>query len=123
MDESLSRQDYADTSTGRTDGSFPNQPDDWTPQAARGRAQKEDLALTDEHWNVIRALQEYYARHRESPVQLAELKESLEQTFDAQGGGRYLHELFPGGPVAQGCRLAGLKAPAGATDNGFGSVA
>ena len=31
--------------------------------------------------------------------------------------------LFPGGPVAQGCRLAGLKAPAGAVDRGFGSVA
>jgi hypothetical protein len=31
--------------------------------------------------------------------------------------------LFSGGPVAQGCRLAGLNAPAGAVDRGFGSVA
>jgi tRNA 2-thiouridine synthesizing protein E len=36
---------------------------------------------------------------------------------------KYLYTLFPGGPIVQGCRLAGLKAPAGATDRGFGSVA
>jgi tRNA 2-thiouridine synthesizing protein E len=36
---------------------------------------------------------------------------------------RHLYMLFPGGPVAQGCRVAGLPVPAGAVDRGFGSVA
>jgi tRNA 2-thiouridine synthesizing protein E len=36
---------------------------------------------------------------------------------------KYLYTLLPGGPIAQGCRLAGLKPPAGAVDQGFGSVA
>jgi tRNA 2-thiouridine synthesizing protein E len=31
--------------------------------------------------------------------------------------------LFPGGPLAQGCRLAGLEPPAGAFDPSYGSVA
>jgi hypothetical protein len=30
---------------------------------------------------------------------------------------------LPGGPVAQGCRIAGLTAPAGVTDKSFGSSA
>src|SRR5574341_927751 len=48
---------------------------------------------------------------------------ALDEKFHRQGGIRRLYLLFPGGPVAQGCPLAGLKAPAGATDRGFGSVA
>ncbi|MDH5470718.1 MAG: TusE/DsrC/DsvC family sulfur relay protein, partial [Gammaproteobacteria bacterium] len=28
----------------------------------------------------------------------------------------------PGGPIAQGCRIAGLVPPAGSKDSGFGSV-
>jgi tRNA 2-thiouridine synthesizing protein E len=33
-----------------------------------------------------------------------------------------LFEIIPGGPVAQGCRLAGLKPPPGSVDPSFGSV-
>jgi tRNA 2-thiouridine synthesizing protein E len=35
---------------------------------------------------------------------------------------KFLYKLLPGGPVSQGCRLAGLEPPAGSTDPGFGSV-
>jgi len=35
----------------------------------------------------------------------------------------YLYQIIPGGPVAEGCRLAGLSVPAGAVDKSFGSVA
>jgi tRNA 2-thiouridine synthesizing protein E len=51
-----------------------------------------------------------------------ELHDALEEKFHIQGGLRYLYRIFPGGPVAQGCRLAGLKVPEGAIDKAFGSV-
>ena len=104
------------------DRGFPHAPYDWTPAAALGVAQREGLDLGESHWEALLALQEYYARHDGAGVNLRDLHDALDEKFHRQGGIRALYLLFPGGPVAQGCRIAGLKAPAGATDHGFGSV-
>lgn len=105
------------------DPDFPHAPEDWSPDLARQGARQEKLNLTGQHWDVIRALQAYWAQRQDEPVHRRELHDALEERFHAQGGVKHLYLLFPQGPVAQGCRLAGLKAPAGATDKGFGSVA
>ena len=98
-------------------------PPDWSPDAARKAARAEQLTLGEDHWDVVRGLQEFYARQTTAPVSLRELQDALEEKFHHKGGMKYLYTLFPGGPIVQGCRLAGLKAPTGATDRGFGSVA
>jgi tRNA 2-thiouridine synthesizing protein E len=105
------------------DPRFPHAPEGWTPALALESARREGLELGEEHWAALRALQEYFARHEPTTINLRELHDALEEKFHGQGGIRHLYLLFPGGPVAQGCRIAGLKAPAGATDKGFGSVA
>jgi tRNA 2-thiouridine synthesizing protein E len=102
---------------------FPHAPAGWTPALAVESARQEGVELGEEHWDALRALQEYHARHAASAVNLRELHDALDEKFHRRGGIRHLYRLFPGGPVAQGCRIAGLKAPAGATDKGFGSVA
>jgi len=102
---------------------FPHAPAGWTPALAVESARQEGVELGEEHWEALRALQEYHARHAATAVNLRELHDALDEKFHRQGGIRHLYRLFPGGPVAQGCRIAGLKAPAGATDRGFGSVA
>jgi tRNA 2-thiouridine synthesizing protein E len=102
--------------------SFPHAPPGWTQAVAGKRAKEEGLELGDDHWQALRALQEYFARHEGTRVNLRELHDALNEKFHRHGGIRYLYQLFPSGPVAQGCRIAGLKAPAGATDPGFGSV-
>jgi len=102
---------------------FPDAPADWTPEIAAAVAAKEGLQLGDVHWDVVRALQAYTARHATEVINLRALHDALDEKFHHKGGLRTLYLLFPGGPVAQGCRVAGLKAPAGATDKGFGSVA
>lgn len=101
---------------------FPHAPESWTPRAARTAARAEGLALTDEHWQVVRALQEYFARHEERERNMRELHDALDEYFHASGGMRYLYTLFPKGPVAQGCRIAGLHASDIVADRGFGSV-
>lgn len=105
------------------DPAFPHAPRGWTRQAGEDQAKEEGLELGNDHWELVKALQEFYARHEDDDVQLRELHDALEEHFHHKGGIRYLHTLFPGGPIAQGCRIAGLEAPFGAEDKGFGSVA
>jgi TusE/DsrC/DsvC family sulfur relay protein len=101
---------------------FPNAPEGWTPEAAIKTAHDEGLELTDEHWEVTRALQAYFAKHTNGSLNLRDLHDALEEAFHSQGGVKHLYQLLPGGPVAQGCRIAGLKVPAGVIDKSFGSV-
>lgn len=101
--------------------SFPNAPLNWDIKAAKETAISDGLKLSDDHWDLIRALQEYY-RKVEFP-KLRQIKDALEEKFHSRGGMKYLYQIIPGGPVAEGCRLAGLSVPAGAVDKSFGSTA
>lgn len=105
------------------DEHFPHAPPDWTRDAAVKVAQQEGLTLQEDHWAVIRGLQEFYDRHEVGTVNLRELHDALDEKFHYKGGVKYLFTLLPGGPIAQGCRLAGLRPPGGAVDKSFGSVA
>lgn len=101
---------------------FPQAPSGWTRERALETARNEKLEPGEDHWETVRALQEYFARHEKVAVNVRELHDALEERFHRQGGMKFLYQLFPGGPVTQGCRLAGLKAPPGTSDKGFGSV-
>lgn len=103
---------------------FPDAPLDWTPEEATQLANEAHLTLTDAHCEAIRALQHYFLQHEEDGhLNLRDLHDALDEHFHHMGGLKYLYQLFPGGPVAQGCHLAGLKAPFLASDKSFGSVA
>ena len=101
---------------------FPHAPENWTPQTALEVANAEGVMLTGEHWEVVRALQEYFFRHEPRERSMREVHDALDEHFHAHGGRKYLYQLLPGGPVAQGCRIAGLPPTAIAVDRGFGSV-
>lgn len=101
---------------------FPHAPSDWSPEDAEKLARADGLALTEDHWEVVRGLQELYARSQEPVLRARDLHDALDEHFHYKGGIKYLYELLPKGPVAQGCRLAGLQPPSGAQDQGFGSA-
>lgn len=101
--------------------SFPNAPAGWDIQSAEAAAESDGINLTQDHWDLIRALQEYY--HKVEFPHLRQIKDALDEKFHSRGGMKYLYQIIPGGPVAEGCRLAGLAVPAGAIDKSFGSVA
>jgi tRNA 2-thiouridine synthesizing protein E len=106
------------------DPDFPHAPPDWTRKEAMKIARAEGLDLTNDHWEAIRDLQGYYAQHADDTIiNLRDLHDALDECFHQRGGLKYLYTLFPGGPIAQSCRLAGLKPPFIAVDRGFGSVA
>lgn len=101
--------------------SFPHAPKDWSIQTAEAVASSDGITMTDDHWQLIAALQEYYKKV--DHPKLRQVKDALEEKFHAQGGLKYLHQIIPSGPVAEGCKLAGLDIPPGAVDKSFGSVA
>ena len=100
---------------------FPNAPSDWSSSAAEAMARDERLTLEDDHWELMRCLQEYYSK-TDFP-KLRQVTDALDENFHSKGGMKYLHKLLPQGPVSHGCKLAGLKIPAGAIDASFGSSA
>ena len=101
---------------------FPHAPSSWLPEHAVALAANDLLVLTEDHWTLIAALQEYFMRNAPENVRLRDLHDALKEKFHTSGGGHYLYHLFPGGPVAQGCPIAGLTAPAGSVDRSYGSV-
>ena len=92
----------------------------WNRDRSANLATNEGFELTDQHWQVISYLREQYLEHG-LPRFARTAARALNKQFAAQGGSKYLHHLFPGGPVTQGSRLANLRIPANATDISFGT--
>lgn len=113
-------QDIMNPGARQRDPDFPDAPAGWTRADGEAAAAAEGLAPTPDHWLVVRALQHLYAGNETPNVRA--VHDALDERFHQQGGLKYLYGILPGGPVAQGCRLAGLEPPAGAVNPSFGSV-
>lgn len=95
--------------------------ENWTREQGLAVAQAERIAMTEEHWQVVDFLRDYYIRCGVAPAGRV-LAATLDEVFSAHGGAAYLHMLFPGGPVAQGCRIGGVPIPPYTEDRSFGSA-
>jgi len=93
----------------------------WSPLVANKLAVEEGLTLGDDHWEVIYCLRERF-RKLGPDWTARQMTHELEKDFADAGGRRFLYALFPGGPLAQGCKLAGLPLPQGTLNRSFGSV-
>lgn len=93
----------------------------WSPLFANRMAAEEGLTLEEDHWEVIYCLRERF-RKLGPDWTARRMTRELDKDFAAAGGRRFLYTLFPGGPLAQGCKLAGLPLPLGTLNRSFGSV-
>lgn len=83
--------------------------DDWSEDFASALARQEGLELTEEHWQVIGFLRDYYHEHGVQAQVRAMIKHFRGLWGEERGNNRHLHDIFPrGGPQKQGNRLAGL---------------
>ena len=84
--------------------------DDWSESYVRALAAKEGLELTDDHWDVVHYIREYYEEHRVQAQVRDMIKHFKKAWGPERGNNRYLHDIFPkGGPQKQGNRLAGIR--------------
>ncbi len=83
--------------------------EDWSEAFAVTLAKQEGLALTDEHWQVVRYLRDYFRDHGVQAQVRAMIKHFTAKWGAEKGSNHYLHDIFPrGGPQKQGNRFAGL---------------
>ena len=85
--------------------------EDWTPEVAEQIAAREQLVLTDAHWEVIRLLRDYYREFDSSPAMRPLVKYCALKLGADKGRSIYLLSLFPGSPAKLGSKLAGLPKP------------
>ena len=93
----------------------------WSPLVAQQLAKEEAIVLSDEHWEIIIYMRERYRKHGMANSARHLLSE-LEEKFCDGHGRKELYVLFPGGPVSQASRIAGLPLPPYSSDLSFGSV-
>jgi len=86
-------------------------PADWSESVAEALARKEDIALTDAHWTVIRFMREYYEQHRIAPDARHVMKHLAGYRGPAGADRNDLFRLFPYGYVKQACKIAGMRRP------------
>ena len=85
---------------------------DWNEAVATALAQRDNIELTAAHWEVIRALQDFYRQFEHSPPMRVLVKYVKQQLGDDKGTSIYLLQLFPGSPAKIAARIAGLPRPA-----------
>ncbi len=86
---------------------------DWTPEIAEAMASAEDVQLSDEHWDIIHFLREYYEEYQIAPAVRVLTKTVGKRLGEDKGNSKYLYSLFPYGPGKQACKYAGLPKPTG----------
>jgi TusE/DsrC/DsvC family sulfur relay protein len=86
---------------------------DWTKEIAEEMAKGDDVELSDEHWEVIDFLRDYYEEYQIAPAVRVLTKAIGKKMGKDKGNSKYLYSLFPYGPGKQGCRFAGLPKPTG----------
>ena len=84
---------------------------EWSELFAVAIAEKEGIRLTDEHWEVIWYIRNYYDKHQVQAQVLDMIKHFEQKWGKERGNNKYLHKLFPtgGGPQKQGNRIAGIR--------------
>ena len=85
----------------------------WNEELANLIAKDEEIEMTEEHWEVVNFLREYYNEYQIAPAVRVLIKAVKKKLGADKGSNKYMYELFPYGPAKQACKIAGLPKPTG----------
>src|SRR4030042_7002030 len=85
----------------------------WNEEVAKVLASTDNAELTQNHWEVLNFLREYYDEYQIAPAVRVLTKAIGKKLGADKGNSKYLYELFPYGPATQACKIAGLPKPTG----------
>lgn len=84
----------------------------WSKPLAAEIALQETITMTDEHWQVVYFVRDFYEQFNTSPAIRALVKAMQNKYGKDKITSRYLYRLFPEGPAKQATKIAGLPKPA-----------
>ena len=85
----------------------------WNEELANLIAKDEEIEMTEEHWEVVNFLRDYYNEYQIAPAVRVLIKAVKKKMGADKGSNKYMYELFPYGPAKQACKIAGLPKPTG----------
>jgi len=96
----------------RNNEGFLESAEDWSPKVAEAIACEDGIDLSENHWEIIEFLRNFYKQHEISPPSNRLFVKAVKEAFDEEKGNSiYLMQLFPGTPAKTACRIAGLPRP------------
>ena len=84
---------------------------EWSPDIAQQLAEGEQIELTEEHWEIIHIIRDYYQQFKISPTMRVLVKAVREKLGPQKGRSIHLMLLFPNSPARQISKIAGLPKP------------
>lgn len=87
---------------------FIQEPEKWNKEIAEDIAKEESNAtpMDEDHWKLVNYLRDYYLEYGIAPaIRMLTKKTGLDL--------KYMYEMFPKGPAAGACKVAGLPKPTG----------
>ena len=86
---------------------FIQESEKWNKAVAEDLAKIEEAyPMTEDHWKLVNYLRNYYAEFEIAPpIRMLTKKTGLDL--------KYIYQLFPKGPAAGACKVAGLPKPTG----------
>ena len=74
-------------------------------------AKRENITLTDDHWQLIQLVRGFYDRFEVTPAMRVLVKQVREEIGAEKGNSIHLLKLFPGSPAKLIAKVAGLPRP------------
>jgi len=85
------------------------EPGDWSENVARALAREENIELSDDHWDAINFMRDFYEENQVAADARFVIKHLAERM--GKDAHKKLFELFPYGYVKQACKIAGMRRP------------
>jgi tRNA 2-thiouridine synthesizing protein E len=82
--------------------------DDWNENVAAALAEKENITLTQRHWDVINYLRDMYINHNGEQPNMRKMSKGLEEIWGHKVDTKEVYALFPLGPAKQAPKIGGL---------------
>jgi tRNA 2-thiouridine synthesizing protein E len=84
-------------------------PGDWSDEVAAALANEEGIQLTEDHWDTIRFMRDYFEEHQVAADARFVIKHLAERM--GKEAHKKLFQLYPYGYVKQACKIAGMRRP------------